>query len=61
MDYAMVDFAVNSGPSRAIKFLQRILLVRQDGIIRPQTLAARARAKVGREPGGFTSALMIWS
>lgn len=45
VDYALFDFAVNSGPSRAVKFLQRILLVQQDGIIGPQTMAALARAK----------------
>src|SRR5690606_10266721 len=45
VDYAVFDFAVNSGPSRAIKYLQRILLVPQDGIIGPQTMAALARAK----------------
>lgn len=45
VDYAVFDFAVNSGPNRAIKYLQRILLVPQDGIIGPQTLPALARAK----------------
>lgn len=45
VDYAAFDFAVNSGPSRAIKTLQRILLVRQDGIIGPQTLSVLERAK----------------
>jgi lysozyme family protein len=45
VDYACFDFAVNSGPSRAIKYLQRILLVPQDGIIGPQTLGVLDRAK----------------
>lgn len=39
LDYAMTDFAVNSGPSRAAKHLQRILGVDQDGDIGPKTLA----------------------
>jgi len=39
LDYAMTDFAVNSGPSRAAKHLQRILGVEQDGDIGPKTLA----------------------
>ena len=39
LDYAMTDFAVNSGPSRAVKHLQRILGVEQDGDIGPKTLA----------------------
>jgi len=39
LDYAMTDFAVNSGPSRAVKHLQRILGVDQDGDLGPKTLA----------------------
>ena len=39
LDYAMTDFAVNSGPSRAVKHLQRILGVEQDGDLGPKTLA----------------------
>lgn len=31
VDYAMFDYAVNSGPSRAIKDLQKVLKVSQDG------------------------------
>ena len=45
VDYALFDYAVNSGPSRAVKTLQSIILVPQDGIIGPQTLAALSRAK----------------
>jgi lysozyme family protein len=37
---AVFDFGVNSGPSRAIRFLQRILGVRQDGEMGPITLDA---------------------
>ena len=37
---AMFDFAVNSGPTRAIKSLQRILCVNDDGIWGPKTQAA---------------------
>lgn len=40
VDYAVFDFAVNSGPSRAAKFLQRVLGVTQDGVIGPVTLSA---------------------
>lgn len=40
VDYAVADFAVNSGPTRAAKFLQRIVRVPADGIIGPQTIAA---------------------
>lgn len=40
LDYAMFDFGVNSGPSRAIKFLQKIVVVPQDGKMGPVTLSA---------------------
>lgn len=43
LDYAVFDFAVNSGPAKAVKELQKVLGVTQDGIIGPITLeAARA-------------------
>ncbi|PBC03285.1 glycosyl hydrolase 108 family protein [Mesorhizobium sp. WSM3860] len=44
VDYAVFDFAVNSGPTRAAKFLQAVVGVGQDGRIGPGTLAA-VRAK----------------
>jgi len=40
VDYAVMDFAVNSGPTRAVKFLQRIVGSAQDGRMGPATLAA---------------------
>src|SRR5690606_8986088 len=40
LDYAAFDFGVNSGPSRAVKVLQAVVGVRQDGWIGEQTLAA---------------------
>lgn len=46
LDYAVADFAVNSGPRRAAEHLQRALGVRADGHIGPQTLAAARRADV---------------
>lgn len=45
VDYAVFDFAVNSGPSRAAKFLQDVAGVTQDGRIGPATLKA-IRAKM---------------
>jgi lysozyme family protein len=38
--YAVFDAAVNSGPRQAIRWLQRAVGTRDDGIIGPQTLAA---------------------
>ena len=43
IDLALFDFAVNSGPSRAVKTLQAVLKVRRDGIVGPITLGAIAR------------------
>lgn len=40
LDYALFDFAVNSGVARAVKCVQRIVGVREDGIMGVQTLAA---------------------
>ena len=42
VDYAVADFAVNSGPARAAKYLQRVVGAAQDGKIGPATLAAVA-------------------
>ncbi|MCF6327098.1 MAG: hypothetical protein L3J21_07395 [Devosiaceae bacterium] len=40
LDYTVFDFAVNSGPSRAIRHLQAVLGVMRDGIVGPITLNA---------------------
>jgi len=40
VDYCVFDAAVNSGPSRASKWLQRAVLVPPDGIVGPKTLDA---------------------
>lgn len=42
VDYAVFDFAVNSGVSRAAKYLQAVVGVAADGIIGRQTIAAVA-------------------
>jgi lysozyme family protein len=47
VDYAVFDFAVNSGPGRAAKHLQAVLGVVQDGRIGPDTLAAARRKPAG--------------
>lgn len=52
IDYTVFDFAVNSGPGRAAKYLQAILGVEQDGRVGPKTSAAAikidARAIINR-------------
>ena len=40
VDYVVFDCAVNSGPGRAVKFLQEVVKVAADGAIGPKTLAA---------------------
>lgn len=40
LDYALFDFAVNSGPKRAVIGLQRALRLADDGRLGPVTLAA---------------------
>ncbi len=43
IDYAVFDYAVNSGVTRAAKALQRVVGARVDGIVGPMTLAAVSR------------------
>lgn len=43
VDYAVFDFAVNSGVSRAVKALQRAVGARADGVAGEMTLAAVTR------------------
>lgn len=40
VDYCVMDYAVNSGPGRAIKVLQRTLGIDDDGVVGAITLAA---------------------
>lgn len=44
VDLIVFDAAINQGPGRAVKFLQRGVLVPQDGVIGPQTLNAVSAA-----------------
>lgn len=44
IDYAVFDFGVNSGTTRAAKYLQAVLGVEQDGKIGPLTIAAAHKA-----------------
>jgi lysozyme family protein len=38
VDYAVMDLAVNSGPARAVKFLQEVVGAKVDGVLGPMTL-----------------------
>ncbi|QQR37941.1 glycoside hydrolase family 108 protein [Devosia rhizoryzae] len=44
IDLAVFDYAVNSGPDRAIRALQAVLSVAADGVVGPVTLAAVRQA-----------------
>ncbi|WEJ57570.1 glycoside hydrolase family 108 protein [Devosia sp. FJ2-5-3] len=45
LDLALFDFAVNSGPDRAIRTLQAGIGVAADGVVGPVTLAAAEKAR----------------
>jgi lysozyme family protein len=67
IDLAVFDCAVNAGPGRAVRLLQRVLGVPADGIVGPVTLAASRRAdpasvirRYGRARLGFLRRLAIW-
>jgi lysozyme family protein len=67
LDLAVFDLAVNSGPTRAVRMLQRVLRVAEDGLIGPQTLAAARSSAVPdtirrltRARLGFLSRLGTW-
>ena len=47
IDYAVFDFAVNAGVSRAAKTLQKALGVTADGAIGPKTIAAATEYPAG--------------
>jgi len=47
LDWAVLDWAVNSGPGRAAKALQKIVGAKQDGAIGPKTLQAVANFDAG--------------
>jgi len=40
LDFCVFDWAVNSGPGRAAKALQKAVMISQDGVIGPMTLEA---------------------
>lgn len=40
VDYAVFDFAVNSGPARAVKYLQAVVGAKIDGRVGPETIKA---------------------
>lgn len=53
LDYAAFDYGVNSGPSRAVRSLQRVVGTSQDGIVGSMTIDA-----VNRYHGGIESLIV---
>jgi len=60
VDYAVLDFAINSGPARAVKFLQRIVGVAQDGVIGAKTLAAVQKMSADRIINALSDDRAAW-
>ena len=64
VDFAVFDFAVNSGVSRAAKTLQSVVGVTQDGVIGPATIQAAktyVAMSVTNKRLAFMQSLSIWS
>lgn len=64
IDFAVFDYAVNSGVSRAAKTLQAVVGVTQDGQIGPQTIQAAktyVAMTVTNKRLAFMQSLSIWS
>lgn len=60
LDYAVFDFAVNSGPRRARQFLQRVLGVEDDGVFGPVTMAAIGLADPSRTAVRLCQNRLAW-
>ena len=60
LDYALFDFAGNSGPGRAAKMLQAMAGVPQDGAIGARTVAALAGRPVGEVINALSDARAGW-
>jgi lysozyme family protein len=64
VDFAVFDYAVNSGVSRAAKTLQGVVGVTQDGVIGPATIEAAktyVAMAVTNKRLAFMQSLSIWS
>jgi len=64
VDFAVFDYAVNSGVSRAAKTLQSVVGVTQDGVIGPATIQATktyVAMTVTNKRLAFMQSLSIWS
>ena len=55
LDYLMFDFAINAGPGRAIKTMQKAIGSTPDGAIGPKTMAALKAANQGELVAKFSA------
>ena len=60
LDYAMFDWAVNSGPARATVAIQRIVGVAPDGVMGTLTLSAIRQHDVGQMIDALTAARLAY-
>lgn len=60
LDYAVFDFAVNSGPARAAEFLQRVLKVPIDRRVGPKTAQAANDSDVSATIIALCNARLAW-
>ena len=60
LDLEVFDFGVNAGPAEAVKMLQKIVGVTQDGSIGPITLAALAQLKPKDVIGRYSDARLAY-
>ncbi|HBQ33233.1 MAG TPA: acetylmuramidase [Ochrobactrum anthropi] len=60
VDYAVFDFAINSGPARAVKMLQKVVGADQDGVIGAKTLAAVRKMAADRIINALCDARLAW-
>jgi len=59
VDYAVFDFAVNSGVARAVRTLQVIIGANQDGAFGPRTLASVTRYTLAQDTGSLSDQLCM--
>lgn len=60
LDYAVADFAVNSGPRRAVVELQKLLKVAADGVVGSKTLAAIRGHAIADLIAAYGAARMVY-
>jgi len=60
VDYCVFDTAINSGPGRAVKFLQEAVGAVADGAIGPRTLAAVREADPRQVIDAYCAARLAW-